>query len=217
MPNVQEALKKNAADGFIESSVKITTIDDTTSDHFGEIDESKTPVVGIKLWMGIPKKQSVSHFMIPNTRYALYTKVFDHRNGLSKKPVSSWEKLMELLYTKGLSSETGRRPFRLKATFVLLGPSMYANSDKKTGKLQYKASEIHIFDIEESQFSDEMNSQQFAKIQEQFVLAHQLNPSTKRNCDDVNENHDGTEEEDHNTKKSKSSHNDYFDASDYHD
>lgn len=152
-------------------SVKVPTIEDDKSELYGQPDTGRTPSVAFAYWTGQAKNTNVSNLMIPNTNIVIYTKIFDHTNGISRTPITKFEQLEKFIYTKGDSKEKGIRPFRLKSTFETLPPTYYANSESKKGQLKFKLTEHHIFAFDYSKGNDEISEDAFKDLQSQLIKA----------------------------------------------
>jgi hypothetical protein len=155
----------------MNSYVKVPTIEDDKSKFYGDVDTSRTPSGALSYWIGVAKSANVNNLMIPGTNITIYTKIYDHTNGLTKTPITKWKDLEKFLYTKGDSKEKGIRPFRLKSTFETLPVTFYANSESKKGQLKFKITEHHIFDFDYSKGNDEISDDLFREIQAQQIKA----------------------------------------------
>ena len=149
-PDLKQRLDRPLMDGFMSSVIKRQTIDDANAEDYGEPDMSKGETMPFDLWIGTPKQLDKRNLMIGSTGQQLFTKIYDHRRGITDTPLSRWSDVKEFIYVKGESKATGRRTFRMKAITKALAPSMFANSEKQKGRLQFKLSEIHILAIDYS-------------------------------------------------------------------
>ena len=167
--NIKDAMDKPFESTYMNSVVRQPTIDDENSPLNGEIDTTRSPSIGFELWISVPKQKDVNHFQIPGTDQVIYTRIYDHTKGITAAPIKSFDHLMNFVYQKGESKETGRRPFRLRITFKTLAPSFYINSEKKTGHLQFKISELHIAEVDHPRSSDVMSDAQKNDIQNRLM------------------------------------------------
>jgi hypothetical protein len=161
--NKQKAALEAPMIGAMEPFLKRATIEDTTSPNVGEEDMSKSPTGAFQLWIGTPKVPSVTDFKIPGTNLVIWTKIFDDTGDrVSSKPISTWDHLMRFIYEKGDSQTKGRRPFRFSSTCSLLAPSLYINSEKRVGRIQYKMLEMHIYEIDHPKARNVMSTEEMS-------------------------------------------------------
>lgn len=177
---------------MMESFLKRSTIDDPLSPFNGEEDMSKSEVGAFQLWIGNPNQPSATDFKIPGTNLVIWTRIFDDTDRIAQKPISSWEHLMRFIYEKGDSQTKGRRPFRFAATCTLLPPSLYINSDKKVGKMQYKIAEMHIYEMDYAKPRNIMSAEEMAlqrdrkmKAMGRFVTNPEPEQQTETNGQDA--------------------------------
>lgn len=150
---------------LVDPAARQGNIDDESDPNHGQVDESKSPVICLGFMVGVPKSFSVDNMMATST-HAIFSKIFDHRKGLTKIPLRRFEAVKEFIYTAGDSKKYGRSQFRIEASFLLYEPSYYFNSSTKRGHLQFKIAEMHIFALDYPPARNTMSDQSFALIKQ---------------------------------------------------
>jgi hypothetical protein len=114
-------------------------------ERVGQVDESKSPYIIMKLWETELKGAAGENDLIVNSPACpqkIFTKIYDRTVKFHVEACQTEEAFSNVVYHKG-SSKLGKSLFRLNIQPTLMAPTAYFPMEKK-GDMQFKCSRLNV-------------------------------------------------------------------------
>jgi hypothetical protein len=145
---INEKMIDEPAAELVDELFKWTLYDEKRPTLANKIDYSKSPAVGVKVFLSTPKtgQKTDGKVMLP-TGQVIWTAIYDLINRKlsdAATPISTFEEFSEFTYMKG-DNNKGKMGFRLLQAIKTLEIGVFWGEVTKRGSFQFKAIELTVY------------------------------------------------------------------------